>query len=408
MCIRDRSKIEAGRISLNKTSFSTWQVLNSIKEMLWLKAQQKNLNLVFELDSTLPEFICTDEQKLRQVIINLLSNAIKFTPTGEVCLRVTPDPKNQQILIFEVADTGKGIADNELELLFKPFVQTRSGKQFQEGTGLGLAISRKFVQLMGGEITVRSQLNVGSTFNFTIAIEPALIADIKSSNIEQQRVIGLAPNQKNCRILVVDDVVENREVAQELLSQIGFEVRGAISGFEALSYAESWQPDLILMDMRMPIMDGYEATRKLKSNPLTQNIKVIALTASSFDEEQAKIVASGCNDFVSKPFREVDLFDKLAQNLKINFVYESNLEGADSANKLKSNLEAKINSVSCQELSASWLKRLEKAVTALDETTLYELLGEIRDEHTSLAKAIEEKINDFAIDEILPMLAEKL
>ncbi|MEL6929163.1 MAG: PAS domain S-box protein [Cyanobacteria bacterium J06600_6] len=397
--ILDMSKIEAGRMTLNTASFNILQMFHSIKEMLLLKAQQKNLNLIFELDSALPEFVCADEQKLRQVIINLLSNAIKFTSVGEVYLRVEPDSNNPKILLFEVEDTGKGIAEKELELLFQPFVQTKSEKQFQEGTGLGLAISRKFVQLMKGDITVRSRLNVGSIFNFDITIEQASEAEVSFSTIERQQIVSLAPNQKSCRILIVDDVRENRTVVTELLSQIGFEVREAINGLEALTLAESWQPDLILMDMRMPIMDGYEATRRIKSSSSTQKIKVIALTASSFDDERAKILASDCNDFVSKPFREMDLLNTLAKNLEIKFVYESKPNELQTANT-----SSTVDSVSAQKLSANWLKQLEKAVIALDESTLYKLLEEIRDEHAALAQAIETKISDFAIDEILSML----
>ncbi|MEL6494959.1 MAG: PAS domain S-box protein [Cyanobacteria bacterium J06623_7] len=395
--ILDMSKIEAGRMSLNKTSFNTWQMLSSIKEMLSLKTQQKGLDLIFELDAALPEFICTDEQKLRQVIINLLNNAIKFTSTGEVYLRVKFDPHNSQSLLFEVEDTGKGIAEDDLKCLFQPFVQTKADKQFQEGTGLGLAISRKFVQLMGGDINVHSQVNTGSIFKFAITIELALATEVKFSNRERQKIVSLAPNQPTCRVLIVDDVAENRMVVTELLSQIGFEVREAINGFEAITQAGSWQPDLILMDMRMPIMDAYEATRRLKSNPSTQKINVIALTASSFEDERAKIFASGCDDFVSKPFREEDLLNTLAQNLAINFVYESNSSEAQASNISAS---SGLDSVS-RQLPDDWLRRLERAVIALDESTLYQLLEEIKDEHVFLAKAIEDKINDFAIDEIL-------
>ncbi|GAB4537274.1 MAG: hypothetical protein Tsb0014_25890 [Pleurocapsa sp.] len=401
--ILDMSKIEAGRMNLNPTSFNFHQMLDNIREMLQLKARNKNLLFLFEAHPELPQYIRTDEQKLRQVIINLLSNATKFTSEGGITLRVKPDSNNSQILSFEVEDTGKGIAEEEIKCLFKAFVQTRTGKQVQEGTGLGLAISRKFVQLMGGDLTVSSKIGHGSIFKFNIATEPVIEAEIKTNSISQQ-IVGLAPDQPTYRILIVDDIAENRELLQCILGKLGFELKKAANGAEAIVIAQTWQPDLIWMDMRMPVMDGYEATRTLKSNPDTKNIKIIALTASSFEEERTAILATGCDDFLAKPFREADLLDKIAQHLRVTYLYETATNSELATINCDRDFILEPNAL--KVLSQEWLAQLKQAAIALDDRTLNDLLNQIREKHPLLAQAIQIKISNFDYDEITRLLQD--
>jgi PAS domain S-box-containing protein len=399
--ILDMSKIEAGQMSLNQTSFNFLQMLESIQEMLQLKARQKNLLFLFELDSELPQYIRTDEQKLRQVIINLLSNAIKFTLEGGITLRVKSDSDNSQIILFEVQDTGKGIAEEEIQLLFQAFTQTKTGKQVQEGTGLGLAISRKFVRLMGGDLTVSSKIGHGSIFKFNIISELFIEAELETNFIDRQ-IVSLAPNQPTYRILVVDDITENRELLRHIFGKLGFELREAVNGLEAITIAQAWQPDLICMDMRMPVMDGYEATRKLKSNPDTQNIKIIALTASSFEEERAVILQAGCNDFLAKPFRETTLLEKIGQYLEVIYIYETATSAELATQNCDRNFVLEPNAL--KVMPQEWLTQLKQAAIALDENKLNELLDRIREEHGLLAQAIQNKVNNFEFDEITSLL----
>lgn len=275
--ILEMSKIEAGRITLNTSSFDLIHVLKKLEKMQHASAASKNLELVFEYAQNIPKYIETDENKLCQVLLNLLGNAIKFTNTGRVTLRVrlgagsweTEEQGEQNLphpphLFFEVQDTGCGIAPQELDLLFEAFEQTEIGRKSQQGTGLGLAISRKYAQLMGGDITVNSIPGVGSRFAFDIQIALACPIEIPINQTRYQ-ILALAPTEKAYRILVVDDSKDSRMLLVKILTSVGFEVREAIDGSEAVANWESWQPHLIFMDMRMPVMDGYEATRIIKA-----------------------------------------------------------------------------------------------------------------------------------------------
>ena len=205
--------------------------------------------------------------------------------------------------------------------MFTAFVQTKTGQQSEQGTGLGLAISQKFVKLMGGEITVKSELAKGTTFTFKIPLNLPEIAYIKDNNI-QHKIIASEPGQPTYKILVVDDNQEGRMLLTELLTPLGFEVREAENGQEAVDIWLSWLPHLILMDMRMPVMDGYEATKVIKNYPEGEATEIIALTASAFEEERSLILSAGCDDFLCKPFYASELLEKIAEYLGVNYVYE--------------------------------------------------------------------------------------
>ncbi|GGA50587.1 hypothetical protein CYANOKiyG1_70090 [Okeania sp. KiyG1] len=323
--VLDLSKIEAGKTTLNKKNFDLYRLLDDIQDMFQLKADGKGLQFLLERDERIPRYLRTDEVKLRQVLINLLNNAIKFTEVGGVILRAsTVDrPKNSHIkqISFAVEDTGAGIAPEELDKLFEAFVQTETGKQAQEGTGLGLPISRKFVQLMGGDIQVTSEVGKGTIFSFEIQAD-----EVKAENVEsqkpKQRVIALAPNQPRYRILIVDDKALNRQLLVKLLNPLGFELKEASNGKEAIEIFEVWEPHLIWMDMRIPVMDGYEATRKIKATTKGQAIAIIALTASVLEEEKAVILSAGCSAFMRKPFREEEIFEAMREHIGVEFIYE--------------------------------------------------------------------------------------
>jgi two-component system sensor histidine kinase/response regulator len=306
--VLEMSKIEAGRVTFLPTDFDLHKLLHSLAAMLQLKAQLKGLNLSFESDVTVPQFIKTDENKLRQVLINLLGNAIKFTDQGTVKLRVNslakfPTVEEQlsreateistataaHTLCFEVEDTGHGIAPEELSELFQAFHQTRTGEKSKEGTGLGLRISQKFVQLMGGEITVRSQIGQGSCFSFYIQADLAT-GGLSSPEVQIEGVVSIAPG-KNYRILIVEDNPANRLLLKQLMIQLGVEVLEAENGEQAIALWQQWQPNLIFMDMQMPVLNGYEATRQIRQQeqeltiePRPTPTKIIALTASAFTE----------------------------------------------------------------------------------------------------------------------------
>jgi signal transduction histidine kinase/CheY-like chemotaxis protein/ligand-binding sensor domain-containing protein len=336
------SKIEAGKITLSESPFDLRRMLRSVQEMVGGRAEAAGLDLVVDLDETLPAAVGGDEQKLRQVLVNLLGNAVKFTRRGTVTLRARWSDGRAY---FTVEDTGVGIGEREIGKLFEAFVQTESGLTAKEGTGLGLVISRQIVRMMGGDIAVRSRIGEGTTFSFDVA--SPLAAGIESQR-RQRPVVGLVRSEQTpSRILVVDDTLENRVLLVKLLTSVGFEVREASDGAQAVEAWEAWRPDLIFMDMRMPVMDGMEATRRIREAELRgpsssvpgplppetvgegqrtkdkgQRTRIIALTASAFEHERETILSGGADDFVTKPFREETLFEKLAEHLGCRFQYD--------------------------------------------------------------------------------------
>lgn len=325
--VLEMSKIEAGKIHLHEQCFDLFQLFDILESMFRLKAQSKQLRLKFIRREDVPRFILSDEGKLRQILINLLSNAIKFTKEGQVTLSVRadfggipPHQVNRQILLyFDVADTGPGIAAEELEDLFNPFIQTETGRQSSEGTGLGLAISKKFIQLMHGEISVQSKVNEGSCFSFYIrAQEPQDVVILE----EKPLIRGLAPDQPQYRILVVDDNDDSRSALVYLLAGVGFHVQEATDGYKAIAMVEQYHPHLVWMDMAMPNLNGYEAVQVIRGLPQCDEIKIIALSASVFEHQREIMLSLGCDDFVSKPFVEHEIFDKIAQYLQVRYLYD--------------------------------------------------------------------------------------
>ena len=308
------SKIEAGRVILNEHIFDPAETLRSVVDMIRVRTDVKGLQLIVTIDE-MPRRVIGDEGKLRQVFVNLLGNAVKFTETGGIGVRAQ---WTGTALVVEIEDTGAGIAADEIGGLFEAFAQSESGRRSTEGTGLGLAISRSFIRLMGGDIRVESERSRGTTFTVEV---PLLVTEVTALEEKSRRVVRLATGQPAYRVLVVDDTAENRLLLTRLLAPIGFEVREAVDGSEAVESWKQWQPDLIFMDMRMPVMDGYAATEQIRSLSADHRTRIIALTASAFQHDRERILASGCDDFVTKPFRVATIFEKLAEHLGAEFVY---------------------------------------------------------------------------------------
>jgi PAS domain S-box-containing protein len=402
------SKIEAGRVSLNETSFDLSNLLNILEEMMQQKAATKGLKLIFEHQSELPRYVQADESKLRQILLNLLSNAIKFTQTGSVGLRVKIEDRSTNlslssspelsILNFEIEDTGPGIASAELTTLFNAFVQTETGRKSGQGTGLGLAISRKFARLMGGDITLQTQLGQGTKFQFSIPITSVSKAEILTKKPDQ-RVIGLASGQHNYRLLLVEDKWENRDLLLQMLQPLGFEIREAINGQEAITLWEVFQPHLILMDLQMPVMDGYEATKLIKSQLKGQDTVIIALTASVFEEERTVALSAGCDDFVRKPFREQELLEKLAEHLGVQYVYEPIVTAISPKPEVNlAQLQQEL-----QAMSELWRQQITLAATQVDAELLFELINQIPPEHDLLTLALTNLVNNYRFDRIIAL-----
>lgn len=421
--VLDLSKIESRQLTLREQNFDLYRLLDDLEDMFQSRADEKRLELVFERASDVPQYIQTDEVKLRQVLINILDNAIKFTPAGAVFLRVlrqdahhdenSPSLKDEASassstsireshrLIFEIEDTGPGIAPEEHKHLFEPFVQTKAGHESHEGIGLGLPISQQFVRLMNGEISIQSRLGVGSLFKFAVQVSGALSSHIQRT-LSKPRVIGLEAGQPTYRILIVDDKWNNRRLLTKLLGPLGFSVKEAANGKQALDIWESWQPHLIWMDMRMPVMDGYEATKRIKSTLKGQATAVIALTASTLEEERAIVLSAGCDDFMYKPFQAADIFDMMYKHLGLRYIYShptdylvSDLNVPPPSALLPTDLES---------LSSELLLKLEQAAMQTNMTLIDELIHKIREHNPTTATRLALLAHEFEYGKILNVI----
>lgn len=402
--ILEMSKIEAGKLVLNETTFDLYRLLETIEAMFRIRAENQGLWFKFDLEANLPQYIISDDRKLRQLLINLLSNAVKFTQSGGVTLKAFICPlssisDNKIKLCFSVIDTGKGIAETELDRLFDPFVQTASGIKSSRGTGLGLAISRQFAQLMGGEIAANSELGQGSTFYVELKAKLAEVPNLET--IPCQQVKHLASAQPSYRIAVVDDRDNNRLALAKLLESVGFATKTANNGKEAIALWQTWQPDLIWMDMRMPIMDGYTATRRIKNTSSDRQPVIIAITASAFEEQREKILAAGCDDFVAKPFTERVIFDKLSQHLGVEFVCadEEKAIAQDREN------EQAISKEDLSNVTPELVKRIHQAAIAVDSSQVEQLITKIPEDKQYIARAITQMLNSYDFDGIIDLTA---
>ena len=395
--VLEMSKIEAGRTILNETSFDLDRQLQTLADMWQPKAKAKGLQLTVLKQPEVPQSVFTDDRKLRQVLMNLISNAIKFTATGGISLRVWVGHVSQR-LCFEIEDTGVGIAPDELAILFNAFAQTESGRQSQQGTGLGLAISREFVRLMGGDLTLTTQLGQGTTFRFDL---PLVNADtVEAVPLQpQQRAIGLAEGQ-HYRLLVVEDHRESRQLLVKMLETLGFEVQQAENGREAIDRWKSFDPHLIWMDLRMPVMDGYEATRQIRAQPQGGETVILALTASVFEDERPQAIAAGCNDFIRKPFREEELFAKMAHYLGVRYRYES-IDPISIPEATPADLTAALLLI--DRMPAEWRSQLHQAATQVDAEQILRSIDLIPPEYSPLAVAIADLMNHYRFDRIVEL-----
>ena len=411
--VLDMSKIEAGRMSMNESSFDLHRLLDDLGEMMRFRTDKKGLSMRIERHPEVPQYVRTDERKLRQVLMNLIGNAVKFTSGGGVVVRAGKGPEAFEepdacSLCFEVEDSGPGIAPEEMDSLFETFAQTTTGRQVAEGTGLGLCISRRFVRLLGGDIRVRSEVGKGSTFAFDIRAHV-----VENESLQRpaapRRIIGIKPGQPHFKILVVDDNSDGRRLLLEMLEPFEFELREAENGQEAVEIWQEWLPHLIWMDMRMPVMDGYEATQTIreiaKKDPTLPKTVIVAQTASSFEEERAQILGAGCDDHLRKPLQETDVFELLQKHLSVRFVYE------EATRQPATNQDQRAEDVLTPEalagLPAEWLEAVKQAARRGDFLSLTSLIQQIREQDQTLAGALTQLVEDFEYDEILALMDQK-
>ncbi len=391
----EMSKIEAGRVTLSTAPLDLHALFEDLELMFSLRAHEKGLTFSVMRAPTVPRIIVSDGGKLRQIVINLVGNAVKFTEKGGVAVRVDAslDPP---ALTVSVEDTGVGISEEEATRLFGSYMQVSSGLKSGEGSGLGLAISREFARLLGGEIKLTSRPGVGSVFAFTIPMEIDLSARTPSQPL--RRVAGLAAGQEMRRILVVDDNAYNRGVMSGLLGAVGFQVREAGSGNEAVLECGRWSPHAVLMDLRMPGMDGYQAIGAIRALPGGDGMTVIAVSSSTFDDSRRRSLEAGANDFLGKPFSEQELFDAVRRNLHVEYVYGPVQDGPPTAHQKKE------TAIICRRflgtVSADVRERLRHAALIADPEQLHSLIEELDNPGWEVAAELHRLVNNFQYEEL--------
>jgi len=403
--VLDMSKIEAGRVRLAPEPLDLHRTLRDVAEMMRVRAEAKNLHFMLEQEQDLPRYVRADPGRLRQVLINLAGNAIKFTDEGGVSLRARGAVRGDEVVLeFEVEDSGRGIAPEDLESIFDAFVQVGRSASSGEGTGLGLPITREYVRLMRGDIRVNSVQGQGSLFAFDVK---AAVADESEVGLPERlpRVLRLSPEQPVYRVLVVDDSEANRLLLTKLLQEVGFDVREAGDGAEAVERFREFHPHFIWMDMRMPVMDGYEATRRIKALPGGGNATIAALTASAFAEERDRVLAAGCAEFVRKPFRENDIFRAMQRHLGLEYLYD--VAAAEVPPQVDENERERLAVESIDRLPDDLRSRLSLALLEGDVAAIDAVIAEVSARNVPLAEYMDEYAADYRYAELIDLLDGK-
>jgi len=387
--ILDMSKIEAGKTRILPVSFLLHSLLQELADMFRMRIQDKGLSLEVEIDPGLPDLVLADENRVRQVLINLLGNAAKFTDEGGIVLAAR---LREGLARITVSDTGCGIAEDRQDQVFQAFEQTDDGIRTIEGTGLGLAISRQMARLMGGDVTAESVLGKGSSFHFTFAFAEGREESLEVRT-ERRKVRRLRAEHRGTRVLVVDDKPENREVAGLLLKDIGFALREATNGEEAVALTREWSPRVVLMDVVMPVMGGAEATERIKAAEWGRDTVIIAISASALDDEREYIMNHGVDGFIRKPFKEAELLEAIRHHAGVEYEYDDE----------ESEETGLIDTPSPDAVSAlpeSLRRRLKEASVLGHLGQLRELAPEIAKTDEQVAKYLKQLVDEFELDEI--------
>jgi signal transduction histidine kinase/DNA-binding response OmpR family regulator len=397
--ILDMAKIEAGKVVIENGCFDLGGLISDTIDMMRERARIKGLELVLDSSSSFPRFVNSDEFKLRQILLNLIGNAIKYTKKGNitVCLTTQALANEQQCLLsFAIKDTGVGIAEHDLPFVFDTFIQVGE-ESYRQGSGLGLPIAQQYAQLMGGHINVSSMLAKGSVFTLELPVirvaQSEIISKIAS---HESQVRALASGQPQYRVLVVEDQFENRLLLKSLLESVGFQVFEAVNGQEGIEQFIRWQPHFIWMDRQMPIMDGIKATQKIRALPNGKDVKIVAVTASAFLQQQQEFLDAGADAIISKPYREAEIFNCMEKQLGVHFSYEERI------NKQKA--VAPLNEAELKQLPQELLLKLQTATTSLDieqSAAVIELISAV---NKPLAEGLSQHLEQFDFEAITKLL----
>jgi CHASE2 domain-containing sensor protein/nitrogen-specific signal transduction histidine kinase/CheY-like chemotaxis protein len=411
------SKIEAGQLTLSRDPVDLYRLLQTLEEMLQLEATAKGLKLLVQWEPDVPQYIEVDQKRLRQVLLNLMSNAVKFTHIGAVTVRIYVVDWCQSIdqngdgssepfatacrLCFEVEDTGLGIEAEELQTIFEPFIQTRTGQQAQQGTGLGLAISQQFVHLMAGTMQISSTPGQGTLVCLQLPVQLAMEHKIQPS----RRQVARIANPSTYRILVAEERWESRNLLGTLLELVGFEVRTAEVRAEVMEACEHWQPDAVFLDLQLPPDGGLKTAQSLAL--LNPSPVIIAVTSNAFEQERTDALAAGCKACLYKPFQETTIFEVLAEHLGIQYLYQE--DKSNSALKDSFSRTATVPQYSSEALSvewlaqmpSDWLAQLDWAAQHLDAEQVLALIGQVPEQHSNLALRLQQTVKQFDFGQLM-------
>jgi PAS domain S-box-containing protein len=398
--ILDISKIEAGYMTINESAFDLHNLLRELEEMLRQRADSKNLGFVLEMAEDLPRFVVSDEGKIRQILVNLLGNAIKFTNRGKVTLRVSMKviDNGRIILTAEVEDTGRGMTAAEIGMLFQAFSQTDTGIE-AGGTGLGLAISKQFAKFLGGDISVKSEKGAGSSFFLTVNVRESEKCKVKKT-IDRRRIIGLLDGQKIFKVLITDDEPYNRLFLCELLRAVGFEAEEATNGAEAVLKFKKWSPDLILMDVRMPVMNGFEAVKKIREVETGPPVHIVMITANTFEDDINKIIEIGAEGYIRKPFKENEIFENIGKCLGLKYQYED-------VTVFEKHEVVKLCEADIKVLPDKLISQMREATINAQLDLLLELIEQSASASAQLAERLKEMANEFKYDALIKLFEKR-
>ena len=380
----DLTRIEAGSLEIHTEPFDLGKMLHTLANIMKARAEDKGLMFTFECLSEFPDYVMGDIKRLRQVLINLLDNAIKYTQDGGVALKVG---YHDDAIRFLVEDTGIGIKPENLDAIFQAFRQVHQSNIMPEGTGLGLTISQKLAALMGGTLEGSSTFGQGSTFWCDLELPEA--TDVEQTRIQEEKTILRVIGPKR-NVLIVDDKPDNRHFLSDALAPLGFEVRQAADGNECLKHVDENKPDAILMDLRMPHLNGLEATRRIREHAHLQDVIIIGVSASSFEHNRTECLQAGANGFLSKPFRVGKLLSLLCEHLNLDIIYE---ETEDEPGTNHTDLAKPTDTMALP--SPKILQEIKVLALCGDMTQLLERIGKL--EHAEPGcQAFAKKIRTFA------------
>jgi PAS domain S-box-containing protein len=396
--VLEMAKIEAGRVQVENAPFDLGALVRDVTDMMHLRAEEKGLQLLIDQSSEFPRYIKGDEARLRQVLINLVGNAVKFTRQGGITVRFGLKPNTTpHRLLIEVEDSGSGINPADQQRIFEPFVQLGQTTA-QKGTGLGLTITRQFVELMGGTINLDSTPDVGSTFRVELPAEKVAAADVsRPNNAIKGEITGIAPGQPEYRILIVEDQLENQLLLSKLMTNIGLHVKIAENGEQGVALFQSWQPHLIWMDRRMPVMDGIKATQRIRELTGGRDVKIVAVTASAFTEQRDEMLKAGMDDFVRKPYRFNEIYECMNKQLGIQYSYAS-MQAEEEIDGII--LTSEMLAVLPQQIR----HELHDALESLEEDRISAVIGQVATHDERLHKTLIQLTGNFDYPSILNAL----